>query len=234
VDVDTDDLDVRLERVAALGEPVRRALYRYVVRQDGPVTREQAADGVGVAPHVAKFHLDRLVEDALLDADYQRPAGRGGPGAGRPAKVYRRAAGELSVSLPPRHYGLAAQLLARAVETAERDGIAIGAALDRVARDAGLAIGAAARERAGHRPSRAAVLAAMRAALDEHGFETRTEGSGVTLANCPFHALTEEHTALVCGMNLSLLRGVLDGARISRLGARLDPAPDRCCVRLER
>ena len=42
-----NDLDTRLDQVAALGEPVRRALYRFVAAQPEPVTREQAAAGVG-------------------------------------------------------------------------------------------------------------------------------------------------------------------------------------------
>src|SRR4051794_35344309 len=88
--------------VAALGEPVRRDLYRYVVTQHDPVSREAAAAATGVAHHVAKFNLDRLVAEGLLDVEYSRPPGRGGPGAGRPAKLYRRAARDISVSLPER------------------------------------------------------------------------------------------------------------------------------------
>ena len=64
--------------VAALNEPVRRDLYLYVVAQDGPVGRDQAADGVGVARHTAKFHSDKLVEDGLLDTEFKRLTGRRG------------------------------------------------------------------------------------------------------------------------------------------------------------
>ena len=64
--------------------------------------REQAAAGVGVARHVAKFHLDRLVADGLLAFEYRRPGGRGGPGAGRPAKLYRPTDSGVDVSLPER------------------------------------------------------------------------------------------------------------------------------------
>lgn len=101
------DLDSRLEKLSALAEPLRRTLYAFVVRARAPVTREQAAEGVDVPLHVAKFHLDRLVDDGLLEADYRRPPGRGGPGAGRPAKVYRRADVEVEVSLPERRYDVA-------------------------------------------------------------------------------------------------------------------------------
>jgi predicted ArsR family transcriptional regulator len=53
------------------------------------------------------------------------------------------------------------------------------------------------------------------------------------LANCPFHILAQDHTELVCGMNLRLLNGLLDGLAPTGLTARLDPAPPHCCVRLE-
>jgi predicted ArsR family transcriptional regulator len=53
----------------------------------------------------------------------------------------------------------------------------------------------------------------------------------VTLANCPFHALAREHTELVCAMNLALFTGMADRAW-PEVTARLDPAPDRCCVTL--
>ena len=72
-----EDFDAQVARVAALGEPVRRSLYRFVVAQPDAVSREQAAAGVGVAHHVAKFHLDRLESDGLLEVEYRRPPGRG-------------------------------------------------------------------------------------------------------------------------------------------------------------
>src|SRR5215471_19101481 len=131
------DLGDRLSRISALAEPVRRALYRFVVTQREPVTREQAASAVGVPHHVAKFNLDRLVEEGLLAADYRRPPGRGGPGAGRPAKVYCRADVDLDVSVPERRYELAARLLAHAVAEAEREDSAVADTLVSVATDAG-------------------------------------------------------------------------------------------------
>ena len=52
--------------------------------------RDQAAQGVGVPTHTAKFHLDRLVDEGLLEVEFRRLSGRTGPGSGRPAKLYRR------------------------------------------------------------------------------------------------------------------------------------------------
>lgn len=228
------DFDAQVTGIAALAEPIRRALYRYVVAQPGPVNRDQAAAGVDVARHVAKFHLDKLVEDGLLEVTYARPPGRGGPGAGRPAKLYHRSPRDLAVSLPPRDYELAGRLLARAVTDAQRDGVAIGDALGRAARDTGRALGHRVRDEVGGRPSRATVLAATTNVLSDCGYEPRVEDGDVSLANCPFHALSQDYTDLVCGMNLELMSGLVEGLDRADFQARLEPCPGQCCVRLRK
>ncbi|MGV8979045.1 MAG: helix-turn-helix transcriptional regulator [Cellulomonas sp.] len=128
-----DDLERRAAGVGLLADPVRRDLYRYVVDQPAPVSREQASVGVGVAHHVAKFHLDRLVEAGLLETEFRRPPGRSGPGAGRPTKLYRRAAAEVAVSLPLRRYDLAGSLMAEAIDSAAATGTPVLTALHDVA-----------------------------------------------------------------------------------------------------
>ena len=110
----TDDA---LDRLAPLADPVRRSLYGFVVAQPEPVDRDAAAAGVGIGRPLAAFHLDRLAAAGLLEVEYHRRSGRTGPGAGRPAKFYRRARGrETSVSLPPRRYDDLAEILAEGVE----------------------------------------------------------------------------------------------------------------------
>jgi predicted ArsR family transcriptional regulator len=227
-----EDFDARVSGIATLGEPVRRALYRFVVAQPSPVSRDQAAEGLGMARHVAKFHLDKLVEDGLLDVEYRRPPGRGGPGAGRPAKLYRRSSREVEVSLPDRRYDLAGRLLARAVSDATAEGIPVAEALRRAASDQGRALGREARTGVGSRPSRKALTAAACGMLDELGYEPRPGAGGIGLVNCPFHTLASEYTDLVCTMNRELLGGLLEGLEHRGLDAHLDPAPGMCCVRL--
>lgn len=228
------DFDAQVTGIAALGDPLRRGLYRYVIAQAGPVSRDQVAEGMGVARHIAKFHLDKLVDDGLLAVDYARPPGRRGPGAGRPAKFYRRSSRELAVSLPPRHYELAGRLLAKAVTAAEQEGVEVGIALGRVARDTGRSLGQQARQRAGARPKRSALLAAAMGVLGESGYEPRLDDTSVTLVNCPFHGLAQEYTDLVCGMNLDLVTGLVEGLGDGTFQARLEPTPGLCCVRLRR
>ena len=102
--------DRDLAAIGCLQEPVRRSLYRYVASQPGEVGRDQAAAGVGVQRNLAAFHLDKLVEAGLLEVTFRRLTGRTGPGAGRPAKLYRRSSSEHAVTIPPRQYDLAAEL----------------------------------------------------------------------------------------------------------------------------
>jgi predicted ArsR family transcriptional regulator len=228
--VSGDDFEARVSGIATLAEPVRRALYRYVAAQPGPVNRDQAAQGVGVPRHVAKFHLDKLEDEGLLEVEFRRPGGRGGPGAGRPAKLYRRSPRELAVSLPERRYELAGRVLAEAVLEAEYDRVPIAEALGAAAARAGRALGEEARDRAGSRSGQAAQAAAARGMLERHGYEPRADAGGLVLANCPFHALAKDYTELVCGMNLDLIDGLLAELDRAQLQARLDPAPGRCCV----
>jgi predicted ArsR family transcriptional regulator len=198
-----------------------------VVGQPEPVSRDHAAAGTELPRHTAKFHLDKLVEEGLLHTEFRRLTGRRGPGAGRPTKLYRRSARHVAVTLPQRHYDLAGQILAGAVEDAARDGVPVLEAVQRAATDAGHRLGAEQALRdAG---SCAAPLAAV---FDAHGYEPRVQGDVVVLGNCPFHALARDHTALVCGMNLHLVTAMLDELGHPDVQARLDPAPDRCCVTL--
>jgi predicted ArsR family transcriptional regulator len=218
--------------VGALAEPSRRALYDYVVAQRGWVSREQAADAVGIQRGIAAHHLDRLADDGLLDVDYQRLSGRRGPGAGRPAKVYRRADTEIGVSLPPRQYELVGQLLAEAADRSRRDGTPIDRALRDAAREEGRALGEQSRERLGRKTSTRARREAVFEELSALGFEPETQDDGVTvLRNCPFHHLAQEHTELVCGMNLCLLDSLLDTIEDTGLRAALEPEDGSCCVR---
>ena len=214
-------LDPGVAGLASLAEPTRRALYLYVRAADGPVSRDDAAAGVGVPRYKAKFHLDKLVDDGLLEAGFARRTGRDGPGAGRPAKLYRPGAREL-----------AGRLMARAITDARGEGRPVAEALRRAARDRGRGLAGVALGRAGSRRSPAALLAATRSVLDDEGYETRRDPAGLTLANCPFRALAAEHTALVCGMNLAIMEGLLDRLGRLRHAAVLDPADGRCCVRL--
>lgn len=205
----------RVSAIAALGEPTRRRLYEFVVRSATPVGRDEVAEATGVPRTTVAFHLDKLVAEGVLEVVNARRTG--GPGAGRPAKLYRRCAEPIAVSLPERRYELAARLMADAFLDAETTGRSPRAALRERARQLG-------REMAGD---------TVVDTLSDFGFEPRRTDTAVVLVNCPFHRLAQQHTELICGMNLCLVAGILDGLGESGLVADLAPTPGHCCVRVQ-
>lgn len=216
------------EVVAVLSEPVRRALYEYVAARVEPVGRDEAATAVGIGRPLAAFHLDRLVGAGLLDASFARVSGRAGPGAGRPAKLYQRSNREFTASVPRREYLRAAQLLVEAVVGTASDGVK--EALTGAAHALGESVARTAdRPDASHAPLRGDLLAL----LSEQGYQPFVNDDGVIrLRNCPFQALSSTHPDLICGMNLGLVEGLLDGLGGVGADATLDPQPGLCCVAL--
>ena len=191
-------------------------LYLYVARARGPVGRDRRPPGsTGSPAHTAKFHLDKLVEEGLLDTDFRRLAGRRGRGpVGRRSCTDEQRA-RWTVSLPERRYELAGELLAAAIEATTAQGWTGQRATPwrQAGRATRTAVG-----RDGARRDLCDVLAA-------HGYEPHLEDGDLRHpANCPFHALAREHTALVCGMNLHLLAGPARGARM--LGVHRRPGAE--------
>ncbi|BAL92150.1 hypothetical protein AMIS_69300 [Actinoplanes missouriensis 431] len=194
-----------LAAIAALTDRVRRDAYRAVSdARPAPIGRDEVAEALGVGRSLAAFHLDKLVDAGLLEVSYARRSGRTGPGAGRPAKLYHLTAAEHSVSVPPRAYRTAAGLLA---ETLERLGA--DEALAKVARAHGRSLGD----------------------LSALGYEPDFSDHTAIFRNCPFHQLAEQFPPLICGMNLALVEGIVEG---SEWTARMDAAPGRCCVTLSK
>jgi predicted ArsR family transcriptional regulator len=212
-----------LEAIALLHDPARRALYEYVVAQGRDVGRNEAAEAVGVHRPLAAFHLDRLARAGLLETAFRRLTERSGPGAGRPAKVYRRATTERAISVPPRDYARAARVFAEAIERTGAE-----TKLYEVAREQGAAAGRA----LGGGANAPESLERLRRDLDERGYRPYTdEHSDLRLRNCPFDALARDFPVLACGMNFALLEGMLEGAGFDELHvARIDPRVGECCV----
>jgi predicted ArsR family transcriptional regulator len=221
--MEEDRFERGVAALQALHDPVRRRLYRYVTSQPREVGRDEAARAVGVRRELAAFHLDKLVAAGLLEvAAVRRVSGRSGPGAGRPAKLYRRGSVQHEVSVPERTYEVAAQLLAEAVDAAGAE-----VALQAAARRLGVRRGE--RERKGAAGATAAPDE-VAGILARRGYEPYRDGAALRLGNCPFRDVATEFPAVVCGMNLALLEGLLDGVGAAGLSAVMDPAPGRCCV----
>ncbi len=202
----------QINAIGALADPTRRRAYELVADAGGPIGRDEIARELGVGRTLAAFHLDKLVEAGLLEPVFARRSAKTGPGAGRPAKLYRRSGAQVEVTLPPRSYVEAGGMLAEAIERAGAD-----LALHQVALERG-------RQLLGQE---------MDAALRERGYEPAITPEGdICLRNCPFHALAEEFPPVICGMNLALLTGLTEGAGWP-VTPRMRPEKGRCCVVLE-
>lgn len=223
-------LDRNAGRVAALADDLRRRMYLFVRRQPRPVSREEVADALGVSRKLAAFHLDKLAGEGLLSFRYERPPGRSGPGAGRPAKVYEPSDLEVEVSIPERRYDLVGRMLVDTVCSATPADSSQELAAT-TARRTGEQVGQGAR-RAYHlgRPGPERTLAAAEAVLDEHGFEPHRHNGELRLRNCPFHALSRSAPGLVCRMNHAFVDGIVRGLGNDSVDVCLEPAPGRCCV----
>ena len=205
-----------LGALSSHGDATRRRIYDLVSAQTAPVSREEVAAAAGVGRTLAAYHLDRLAAEGLLVVTQERRTGRSGPGAGRPAKLYARSQDEVSVSVPPRDYHLAARLLADAA-AADTDGHtrrALTAAAQQLGREL------------------AADDAPLEPLLRERGYEPYDDDGVVRLRNCPFHAVAQRHPEVVCDMNLALLGGLVE--EMPGVTAALEPAAGRCCVALRR
>lgn len=215
--------------IATLEDPARADLYFFVSNSGGDVTREAAAEGTGSTRRMAAFHLDKLVEEGLLETSFKRLSGRNGPGAGRPSKLYRRSGRRVSVSLPAQNYELMARLLASAVQGTE--GASAVQRLGPGARAFGTSIGTSAREHGGPGASRELAMEALIHELSGQGFEPFFEGDDtIRLRNCPYHDMARENTDLVCSMNLALMQGVANGLGLKDLEPALEPQEGACCV----
>jgi predicted ArsR family transcriptional regulator len=228
-DEEFDGFAARVSRVSALADPIRRALYHFVAHQPGAVSRDQAAAGLDIPRYTAKFHLDKLVDEGLLVPEFKRLSGRTGPGAGRPAKLYRRVRKEVNVTLPRRRYDLAGHVLA---DTLER--IQAGAPFDHAIQDA--ADNAAGVVVESWPPTESADIDRVAGVLARLGYEPRAEGGtdegGVRLSNCPFQQLSDDHTGVVCSMNRQFIDAVVRRLNCADVHPTSVERGTGCCVAL--
>jgi predicted ArsR family transcriptional regulator len=206
-------------------------VYDVVRQARGPLTRDDVAAGTGIDRRLAAFHLDRLADADLLDVDYARPPGRGGPGAGRPAKRYRVRHQEVALNIPERRYALAARLLAEGVRRA--DGADPMPEILSLAAEDGRRRGEQAQT--GRRArSRHATLTQAAGVLTELGYEPIADGEdGLRLRNCPFHTVVDVAPEIMCAGNERFVSGLLAGlGGHPDVTARLQPEPPDCCVRV--
>lgn len=186
----------------------RRQVLDTIHRATAPVGVSEIADHLGVHPNTARFHLEALVEEGVIERAPDIPSG-----PGRPRVGYRARPGLARGSA--RRYRVLAEILLGHLSATSDDPAANAAA-------AGRTWGAhlVPRPTPFHEVTRDEAVDRLRSMLDdldfapepvagEHGPPDR-----VRLRHCPFLELAEPHRDLVCPLHLGLMQGAL-----SELGA---------------
>lgn len=162
----------------------------FVRSRPDPLTAGEVAAGLQIAPSVARWRLERLVEVGLLVPVFARRSGRTGPGAGRPAKTYAAAAERVAIEFPRRRYERLLRLL---IDALPRRGRAARLA------DVGVAFGRELARAARLRPARRAETAFERIcrALGSLGFQAAVESISpdravIVTTTCPLRPLVIE------------------------------------------
>jgi predicted ArsR family transcriptional regulator len=212
------DLNEKILQLCVLDDPARRAAYLAVRTAGRPLTRAEVADDVGISARLAAFHLEKLLSEGFLEATYERD--ERSVGVGHPAKRYRPTGLELEVSIPPRRYDLAAEILAEVLEADSPDSPL--ESLTDVAAEYGRQVGKRTRRRNGS--------SRLLTALNVIGYEPATSGDDVVLRNCPFRNVAQARPEIICQMNLAFVAGVVAGTQSRSLHAVLSRSTGRCCV----
>ena len=104
-----------MDALDVIGDPGLRTTLLHVRGRRRAASIDEVASATGVHHNVARRRLERLAAAGLLTAGFERPPGRTGPGAGRPAKVYSPAPETTAIEFPKRRYPELVGLLVDAV-----------------------------------------------------------------------------------------------------------------------
>jgi predicted ArsR family transcriptional regulator len=188
-----------------IGDPDLRETLLAVRRRPRAASISDIAEATGVHRNVARRRLERLVAAGLLTAGFERPAGRTGPGAGRPAKVYSPTPDTTAIEFPVRRYPDLVGLLVDAVPAQRLSsiGVQFGGELASAAR-----VESARDARAG--------LEGLCRALGAIGFQARLEHlkdgrAEIVTPTCPLRPLVVANPA-VAEVDHALWRGLVAAA----------------------
>ena len=202
----------------------RRAEVLAVLREAGrPLSVQQIAEQTGLHLNTARFHLDGLVADGLAERAAEERAT-----PGRPRILY----GARAEGPGPRSFALLAEMLTGLVASLGEAGP--------VSLEAGRAWGRHLVDRpAPSQPVDADdATARLNRMLDAIGFQpemsTGSDGVEVRLHHCPFRAVAQRHTDVVCAIHLGMMQGALRELRAPLEAESLEPfaTPNLCVGRL--
>lgn len=190
-----------------LGDATRRGVYISVRESSEPVTAGQIAEMFSIHPNVARHHLDRLATDGYLTVTRRRPAGRTGPGAGRPAKCYTASTKQIELHYPSRRMDLLTKLLLEVIDELGPDQAST------VARNIGYRHGQELADEIGLPTDEGFTqsVQAVARAMTGLGFqmEATADGSRLITSHCPFGQTALNHPEVVCSLDQGLIAGLM-------------------------
>ncbi len=213
-----------LEVHKALADGTRYRLYRYLRLSGREVPIRELATRLSLHPNTLRPHLRRLQDAGLVRSEVRKAAN-----VGRPQTLYASVDRQ---GREGRDHRLLADILAGLLTTSRQRGQAHD-----LAREWGAYLVGRSAPRPGARRSGGVNLAALQEALDEAGFTPRfrrrsAKTVDITLRDCPFRDLLDEHRDLVCAVHVGLLEGVLGASRPALEMTSFEPLVDRGVCKL--
>lgn len=208
----------------ALADDTRFRLYRYLRLSGRPVSVRELATRLSLHPNTLRPHLRQLEEAGLVAREVRKSTG-----VGRPQTLYSVLEREAPED---REYRLLAEILAgvlvgrRAEEKAES-----------LAREWGTYLVSQGGPKPGVRLPARRNLAILQEAMALAGFDPRFRRRSkqvveISLRDCPFRDLLDDHQGLVCAVHRGLVEGMLRGLKPPLRLSEFAPLAERTVCRL--
>jgi predicted ArsR family transcriptional regulator len=206
----------------ALADDTRYRLYRYLRLSGRPVSVRELSTRLSLHPNTLRPHLRRLEEAGLVASEVHR-----GATVGRPQVLFAALDRE---GREGRDHRLLGEILASLLTNARQRERA-----ETIAREWGAYLVGRSVPRPGARGPSGPNLAVLQEALAEAGFDPRFRRKSaktveISLRDCPFRDLLDEHRELVCAVHKGLLEGMLGASRPSLRMTEFEPLAERSAV----
>lgn len=208
----------------ALADDTRFRLFRYLRLSGRPVSVRELSARLSLHPNTLRPHLRRLEEAGLV-----RREARKGSTVGRPQTMYSAVDRD---GREGRDWRLLAEILAGLVTGARARERAAS-----LAREWGQYLVIQGGPKPGTRLPARRNLAVLQEAMAEAGFDPRFRRGGkgsveISLRDCPFRDLLEDHRELVCAIHRGLLEGMLGSLKPPLSLVQFEPMAERTVCRL--
>jgi predicted ArsR family transcriptional regulator len=208
----------------ALADDTRFRLYRYLGLSGRPVSVRELSTRLSLHANTLRPHLRRLEEAGLVGRESRRSSS-----VGRPQTLYTAID---RTEREGRDYRLLAEILAGSLSGARARERA-----QALAEEWGRYLTVQGGPKPGTRPPAGRNLAVLQDAMARAGFDPRFRRAGratveISLRDCPFRELLEDHRELVCAIHRGLLEGMLSSVAPPLTLHSFEPLVERTVCRL--